>query len=84
MDGRNGTEELLSTDTVLDTRNQPSTTEALLLVPTGLERLIQKPNGSSTDINPTTTAHHAHSGIRDTQLNTQLMTRTQESSSIES
>jgi hypothetical protein len=83
-DGRNGIEELQSTDTVPDTRSQPSTTEALLLVPTGLETSIRKLDTSSIDINPTTTAHHAHTDIRDIQPLVPLMTRTQESSSTES
>jgi hypothetical protein len=77
-DGKNGTEELLSTDTVPDTRNQHSTTEVSELVVTGSEELIEKLDTSSSENNPTGIVHHAHTPTLDTPL-LELHTRTQRS-----
>jgi hypothetical protein len=82
--GKPVTEELLPTDTVKLISIKLITTEPLLLVPTGLDKLIRKLDSSSSECNPTGIAHHAHTHTMDTQLKELLKTETQESSSSES
>ena len=73
------TEELQSTDTVRDTRREPSTTETSLTVPTGLEESIRKLDTSSSENNPTGIVHHAHTTTEVTQPTELLWIRTLES-----
>jgi len=80
--GETSTEELPTEDTAKVTRRASTATELLKLVEPGLERLIQKPDSSSTENNPTGIALHAHST---TEEETQeLLLTTQEFMFIES
>ena len=84
INGKPVTRELLPTDTVPSILTEHTTTDQLLLAPTGLEELIKKLSSSSSECNPTGTAHHVNIHTMDTQLLEPLKTETQESSSSES
>jgi hypothetical protein len=79
-----GIRESPDSDTVPVTRNLHSITEVLKIVQTGSNKLTEKLDTSSSDINPTGIVHHAHQATEDTQLQELLLTETLESTSIES
>jgi hypothetical protein len=81
--GKNGIRELPTRDTVPDIESLLTTTEPSRLVVSGPNQLMMKPNGSSSENNPTGIAHHAHTPIMDIQL-PEPHTITQESSYTES
>jgi hypothetical protein len=79
--GKNGTEELLDTDTAQVTEELSTSSEMLELAVTGLNKPIQLLDTSSSENNPTGIAHHAQQDIEDTQLNTLLLITEPESTS---
>jgi hypothetical protein len=81
--GKNGIRELPTRDTVPDIESHPTATEPLRLVVSGSNQLMTKPNGSSSENNPTGIAHHAHTPTMDTAP-PEPHTITQESSYTES
>jgi len=73
--------ELQTTDIALVTRNQSSPREALLIALTGLDKLMQMPDGSSSEVKEIITALLAHKATLDTQLQEQA-NKTQRSTSM--
>jgi hypothetical protein len=72
-----------TTDIALVTRNQSSPREVLLIALTGLDKLMQMPDGSSSEVKETITALLAHKATLDTQLQEQA-NKTQRSTSMKS